>query len=1209
MIPKNNIIQKSNQAKISDREINKNIINDSYHKKKSIKIEEKSNNNDNSIIKENKNKKIINNNKEKNCIIEKDEKDKVFNRLKDLQSLLKKESALKELFIKTSNETKKNIEEQCREIYKKKLDVFYKLRNFYITDDNNEKIIKNFELIEKNSEYLKDLNNYIPKFLTYLWEDPKIMSEFLINSDINDIKKIIAPLLANNFYENILSFNYLQENFMFVLTLLCKEEISRLNSSNDILTFLQDTPCGCLLEQLTNKIDIKSYFNRILRDIIENIEIKCSERKMDFSIDKIEKQILDKKKKSIKKPNFIGKNNKNKKNEEENDVYRTNLSEKTQFNMGEILSFNKTNIDDNELDESGAREKIDKESSKLFSKKYTPDLTSKDFIEGINSCDDIRMKNYFQFQLNFCKTQDDYFSNNTFLAKVFESHYSTSLLNEYQLNFMKVIIIIKEIFNKLLNDLHLLPYSIKCICKIILLLIRKKFPKITATEENAFISKFFFCKLFVPIFKNPSIGALINNFIISGNTIHNLDIISSIILRLVSGRLYREGGKHSEYTPFNWFFMDEMPLVLRFFENLTKVELPKFIDNFIKDKIKEDYKYNYFKENPEQVIFHRSICFNIYEIKCLLENMNKCHDIIFKNNNNIGLSKTFDKLYSKKNLYLLNELINKQDNLLKNACNNSIVNYYANSSFYNNKNIIEKEMNIKKSFGKTSSFFNFKKNKEKLINEPLNKNCTIQYYLVTDLLINEQYKYIFDLKQNLYQFNKKELKQCQNEDDINKNIIIKVKNFFSSLLCNYRQLVKTDFDEGTTSSTINILKELRSFMKSSNYVIDGSIPSEWYVNSLIEYLNKLPKNLADNEYELLFNEMENDLNKSIKELDFETLSICLNKIKFVHKGILFYDETKQILIDILLNNKVKKIVEEETIKVEINFKYELKKKYFEIKEIEVKGKQLSLLDSFVSDQKRRKICNTVKEFCKNFPNLTEYQEKQGIDIFKMQQELEIPKSLQCYFDMIRKYLSKNKKITDKKSFELINEKIYDYVMSKIYNKIFPSESDNKDDKIFQNTIRLSWVEPKHFIPGKNNYVYDSFLPDVIRNFELLNREKSPRKKIISMSNIFASISNLVKFNNEGSNDIGVDDQMPILNYSLIRAKPVRIHSICRFLDLYIGDLRNKAEGNKLTQLLGICERVLEINSDSLLNVTEQEFQKKCTESSYGIGEEKDEKYF
>ena len=147
---------------------------------------------------------------------------------------------------------------------------------------------------------------------------------------------------------------------------------------------------------------------------------------------------------------------------------------------------------------------------------------------------------------------------------------------------------------------------------------------------------------------------------------------------------------------------------------------------------------------------------------------------------------------------------------------------------------------------------------------------------------------------------------------------------------------------------------------------------------------------------------------------------------------------------------------------------------------------------------------------------------------------------------------------------------------------------------------MSWVEPKHFIPGKKNYVYDSFLPDVIRNFDLLYKEKSPRKKIISMSNIFTTISNLVKFNNEGTDNLGVDDQMPILNYSLVKAQPMRIHSICRFLELYIGDLKSKIEGNQLTQLSGICERIVEMNYDCLINVSESEYNKKCAESAQGI---------
>ena len=95
--------------------------------------------------------------------IEDKEKDKAFNRLKSLQALLKKEASLRELFTKTSDKTKNNIEEKCRNIYQKKLDVFFTLKRFDKKDSVGGG--KKFELMENNSEHLRDLNNYIPKLL------------------------------------------------------------------------------------------------------------------------------------------------------------------------------------------------------------------------------------------------------------------------------------------------------------------------------------------------------------------------------------------------------------------------------------------------------------------------------------------------------------------------------------------------------------------------------------------------------------------------------------------------------------------------------------------------------------------------------------------------------------------------------------------------------------------------------------------------------------------------------------------------------------------------------------------------------------------------------------------------------------------------------------------------------------------------------------
>jgi hypothetical protein len=226
--------------------------------------------------------------------------DNCFKRLQEIQILLKKESSLKELFIRTNTETLNSIEKECREIYTKKLDVFTNLQKF----SRKQKELRKYLLVDEQSQKdsLRDLNNYIPKFLLYLWDEPKLIVKLLQNSNVKDIRNHLAPLITNNFYENILSVNYIEENFLYILCLLLKEEIQNLNSTNDIQLFLQETPCGCLLDQLINKNDIKSYFKIIMQNVVENIENSCSEKEMNFNRENIEKEIQE---------NFMNNNNNN----------------------------------------------------------------------------------------------------------------------------------------------------------------------------------------------------------------------------------------------------------------------------------------------------------------------------------------------------------------------------------------------------------------------------------------------------------------------------------------------------------------------------------------------------------------------------------------------------------------------------------------------------------------------------------------------------------------------------------------------------------------------------------------------------------------------------------------------------------------------------------------------------------------------------------
>ena len=67
----------------------------------------------------------------------------------------------------------------------------------------------------------------------------------------------------------------------------------------------------------------------------------------------------------------------------------------------------------------------------------------------------------------------------------------SEVLDEYLLNFETTINLINGLLKNLLDNLYLLPYSIKCICKIIFSLVDKNFKYFNTFQKNAFISKFF----------------------------------------------------------------------------------------------------------------------------------------------------------------------------------------------------------------------------------------------------------------------------------------------------------------------------------------------------------------------------------------------------------------------------------------------------------------------------------------------------------------------------------------------------------------------------------------------------------------------------------------------------------------------------------------------------------------------------------------------
>ena len=992
----------------------------------------------------------------------------------------------------------------------------------------------------------------MPKFLYSLWDEPDLIAKLLLNSNISDVKNTLAPFICHNFYQNIISPYSVEENLLFVYTLMLKEEINKLNSVNQLNEFLEKTACGYMLGELRNKSEIQTYSKNIIQTLIEKIEEAYSEKKIELNIINLTNDI---KQMEIN----LKKKNKDIENLEDliflkNVEYAINGNDeenKEEFNYFNTFKIkNKKDID-------------------LFNEKYVPNLNKKEIKNIINNYDaQLYMKEFLSHYINECSNDNNLFSNENLIQIIYESKYSKILLALYQLDFLKIIRLLDLFLDSFLNSIQLLPYSVKFICRIISIFIRKKFPKIEKFQENAFIGQFLFTNLLIPIFKNP-LKAYINDFIISGNTLDNLKLLLEIFAQLFLGNLFNNSD-NMNYTPFNWYFIQKMPKIFDFYEEITKIEFPQFIDKYINEELPEDYKYDYFIENPDEIISHRSICFTIKDIICLIDSMIKSKNILFPD---INIVHNINN----------NVIINIEDNI--DNINNNVI----RKNNIENKN--EKNSKIYKIVSKLNSEFykSLLNNIKKRIDlESIKATKPIpNHVLIYDLLINPEYNNLFNVENKKDHFYIKELSKIETEEDSKKNYIIKVKNYFCGLLYNCRKLNKLDFTSKNT--TLDILKEIKLLLKTNEFVIDNTIPYEWYVNSLLDYLKKIPEDLIENDYEKLYKELEDDINKSIEIVDFYMMSDCFGKIKYTKKAIDYNNKMMKLIIDIDLNEKVKDIIENKKMPVEMQFKFNDNEKVFKLYDPTIAERQIS--DLFMGEVNRNcRICLTIEHFIKYFPNLVKIQLLKGINILKEIKDLRITKKINDYIIFISNNITKEKLFT-KDELKIVKDKIFNFILNKLYEKLYPAYPSNNDLLILRNCLQLSWIEPKHLILNAKNNNYDIFMDDIKQFFTELEKEKSPKKKFKIITDIFMTISKIIAFNG-GESRPGADDNISLLLYIFVRVIPKKIYSDIEYMRLFIKD-NNGTEDNQLTQLVTVCEAMKNINYNHLFDVTEEEYRKNC----------------
>jgi hypothetical protein len=244
-----------------------------------------------------------------------------------------------------------------------------------------------------------------------------------------------------------------------------------------------------------------------------------------------------------------------------------------------------------------------------------------------------------------------------------------------------------------------MPYPLRCICKIISILISKKSKSLTKYEINSFIGKFILEKCIFPILSLEN-KTFLNPRIYSQKTKTCLEIIMNILSKANNCSLY-DTYLDPEKTIFNQLILEIIPILNKFYEKIIDIQLPKMIDdlfnettkklnnsnpkrlfNFRHKKIKKDIVttpsgeeknadnpqfqsllYDYFEDNPDEILHLQSICFSVDDIIFLIDLIGRDLDSFKDLPRYNFFAKTYKKIKNQEKI--LNELIEEDNFNLK----------------------------------------------------------------------------------------------------------------------------------------------------------------------------------------------------------------------------------------------------------------------------------------------------------------------------------------------------------------------------------------------------------------------------------------------------------------------------------------------------------------------------------------------------------------
>ena len=221
----------------------------------------------------------------------------------------------------------------------------------------------------------------------------------------------------DNLFENILNVNNVEDELLTLIWRALNDEFKNINAIEDYDFFFKG---------ILKKYETRQCFHDIVEIMINEFIIKRKE-KWAFDILKIKEYML----------NF-------------------------EFELGGSFIDNEN------------QKQIKKDKSDFF-KKYLCALDYNILEKYKNECDKEIIKEYCDRQLNLKATKYQFINSSFLIDHMFNDEQSELILNYYNKCFMSVKKLLQIVFKKLLDNAPVFPYNIRAVCKMIKILIKKKF--------------------------------------------------------------------------------------------------------------------------------------------------------------------------------------------------------------------------------------------------------------------------------------------------------------------------------------------------------------------------------------------------------------------------------------------------------------------------------------------------------------------------------------------------------------------------------------------------------------------------------------------------------------------------------------------------------------------------------------------------------------